>query len=217
MFKRVFAVPSLIAILAIIWKWQGSTEPEAPAPAPGRNNTVLFLTSDLAGLANVHVATAFALLENHPSIELHYASFPRLENKVKNVAAAAKAKNPSARPVVWHSLPGLDQDAVMFRFFGSYDGLLMPPGAHSLDKKVKDLGALLTTWTAEEHWEIFKALRDVIDEVDPAVVVFDHIFRPAVDLIGNVNRRFVSISPNALLDLIPEIQPWGGMFWKYPA
>lgn len=217
--KRSVRIAFFVALLAaVVCLWQ-SPRPAAEPPSftRGRNNTVLFLTSELAGLTNVHVATVFALLENHPSVEIHYASFPRLAEKIKGVSDAGQAKNPSSRPINWHPIPGPDVQESFWRVFGGPNGMVELPGAQGMAKKVNDFSALVTSWTAEEHWAIYKRLLDLIDEVDPSLVVIDHVFKPATDLPGNVNRRFITISPNSLLDLIPDRQPWGAMLWKYPA
>jgi hypothetical protein len=216
--KRSYTLPFFIALLAVVWLWRTPSKPLEPPPfIHGRNNTVLFLTSEPAGLANVHVATVFALLEKHPTVEVHYASFPRLAKKIKKVSDAGQAKNPSSRPINWHQIPGPDVEESFWRILGGPNGLVEFPGMQGMAKKVNDFSTLITSWTAEEHWAIYKRMLDLIDEVDPSLVVIDHVFKPATDLPGNVNRRFVTISPNSLLDLIPDRQPWGGMFWRYPA
>lgn len=208
----------VLAFLAAAWVWYTPNTSEEPiALIPGRNNTVLFLTSEANGLSNVHVATTFALVENHPDVEIHYASFPQLEKKIKRISDAARANTPSARPVVWHEIPGASVGQTFWRIFGNSNGLIEQPGMWGMQKKVDDLSALLTTWTAEEHWTIYKHLLDLIEQVDPSLVVIDQVFKPATDLTTNVNRRFLTISPNSLVDMIDDQQPWGGMFWKYPA
>jgi len=216
--KALYGVSLLVAIIAAASWWRTTDQTSRPPSLiPGRNNTVLFLTSEPAGLANVHIATAFALAVNHPSVDIHYASFSRLANKIKRVSDAAQTKNPAAKPIKWYEVPGPDVEESFFRIFGGPNGLVELPGIQGMAKKVNDFSALITSWTGEEHWTIYKRLLDLVEEVDPSLVVIDHVFKPATDLTSNVDRQFVSISPNALLDLIPDRQPWGGMFWRYPA
>lgn len=205
-----------VAIFAVIWLRRSPHPPAGPL-IPGRNNTVLFLTAEPRGLANVHIATSFALAVNHPSLDVHYASFIELGDTVKQTSNSALAKNPSARQITWHEISGPGVEASFYRVFGNSNGMVEEPGAKGMAKKINDVKSLLTSWTAEEHWAIHKRLIELIDEVDPSVIIIDHVFKPASDLVGNVNRRIISISPNILVDLIADRQPWGGMFWKYPA
>lgn len=216
--RLVYGLSILFAILAATWfRTSADSAPENAAPIPGRNNTVLFITSEPSGLSNVHLATTYALLENHPNVEVHYASFTKLEKRLRQTSDAAVKKNPNARPVTWHGVSGTNLETSFYRTLGSANGMIEDTGVRGMAKKVHDLRVLLTSFTAEEHWETYQRLVQIIEEVDPALVVIDHVLKPATDLTENVNRRFITISPNALVDLIVDRQPWGAMFWKYPA
>jgi hypothetical protein len=208
---------SLVTILVGIFLYRRPSEDAPTLPrVMGRNNTVLFLTTELHGLSNVHAATTFALLENHPEIEVHFASFPSLQKKISRISSAARTKNPAAKPVVWHDLPGTQTFALFLEVWGSSDGLITQPGSKGLAKRISDFDLILAPWSAEEHWAIFQALSKLVDEVDPAVVVFEFCLSPARDLAKNSNRQFIMISPNGVMDLFANEQPNGGMLWKYP-
>ncbi|KAH7305471.1 hypothetical protein B0I35DRAFT_443845 [Stachybotrys elegans] len=213
--SRLFAL--LGALGAIIWTWSEGFKSEAdqkPPPIPGRNNTVLFLTTDLRGLANVHIATSFTLLENYPSIEVHFASFSTLQNEIESTSSSAMVRSPSASAIQWHGVSGRScKEAFLIRVS---DNLTEFAGVRGMRKKESDLAAGMYPYSNDEHWAIYKQLYDIVEEVDPSLVVMDQLFRPALDLAINVNRRYMTISPNSLLDLIPNKQPWGKMFWKYP-
>ncbi|KAI9151444.1 Glycosyltransferase sdnJ [Paramyrothecium foliicola] len=207
--KTFLGAPLAIALIALALSWR-TPPPAKVAPLNrGRNNTILFLTGELNGVSNVHVASSFALLENYPGFEVHYASFPALEKIITRVSAAARAKTPSAQPLVWHTLPGPSMETTMLRVVGQgYGDLIQQPGAAGLDKKLRDVSSVYVGWTAEEHWALYEAMRELVEEVDPAVVVFDHVVKPAVDLAANLDRRVMTISPNVLTDLVIDVQPW---------
>lgn len=69
-------------------------------------------------------------------------------------------------------------------------------------KKVNDFSMFIILWIVEEYWVIYKWMFDLIDEVDLLFVVIDYVFKFVIDLLGNVNRWFVIILLNLLLDLI---------------
>jgi hypothetical protein len=60
-------------------------------------------------------------------------------------------------------------------------------------------------------------LKTVIDKVDPAVVVLDTVFIPAIEATREKNRQYAVITPNQVIDNFITVQPYGSMFWKYPA
>ncbi|CAM1502543.1 Fc.00g045270.m01.CDS01 [Cosmosporella sp. VM-42] len=215
MLRRVlFTAASVIAILAILLGTRRGT-PEPP-PIIGRNNTVLFITDSANGLSNVHLATSFALVERHPSIELHYASYERLALEVSRISATATAKNPAAKAIIWHELPGPDLTDSLNRAWGGLKGIITPPGLEGIDKLTRDVQILLAPWEAEDHWKVYQAISQLIADLDPGVVVLDSIFRPAMEATRDLNRKNVVLSPNTLTDALAQKQPWGAMFWKYP-
>jgi hypothetical protein len=75
----------------------------------------------------------------------------------------------------------------------------------------------LWSWSGEEHQAIYEEVIEIIRQVDPAVVVVDYAFRPAIDATLKLNRFHVIISPLALADLFGILQPYGGAFWEYPS
>ncbi|KAK5627440.1 hypothetical protein RRF57_003155 [Xylaria bambusicola] len=102
----IFAGSVTIAVLALlVSQWTPPSAPRLENIRQGRNNTVLFLSCNEHGLSNVHVATAYALLERHPEVEVHYASFPPMGRKLGRVSDRARQINPSARSIVYHELP----------------------------------------------------------------------------------------------------------------
>jgi hypothetical protein len=187
----------------------------APAPREpymqGRNRTVLFIGNQEAGLVNAQVATAAALLEGFPDIEVHFASFPKLRSKLERVSAAA------GRDAIFHELEGVDFSAASNARGNTLDNVPHPPGSAGIAKLTHDLPTLICPWKAEDYLALFYEISRVIDKVDPAVVVLDTFFHPAVDAARERHRMHAFVTPNTLVDNFIGLQPRGAIFWKYPA
>ncbi|KAI8226615.1 Glycosyltransferase sdnJ [Colletotrichum sp. SAR 10_86] len=56
-----------------------------PASVKGKPDTILFAVNTEYGLSNVHLATIFSLLKNHPNLKIHIASFPSFASKVDRI------------------------------------------------------------------------------------------------------------------------------------
>lgn len=181
------------------------------------NGKVLFVTESSNGLSNVHLATCFALLEKHPAINVHYASSPKLEPEVTRISSTAIAKNAAAKPIIWHELLGIDHAAAINREFNGFAGLIGPPGISGLPTLMSYAAPGLVPYTADEYWNKYQQIVNLIEELDPAIIVLDNFFRPAMDAARNLNRSRAVISPNAMSDTFIGVQPKGGLFWKFPA
>lgn len=219
MLRRALVATALVALLAVLVPLRTAlTSHDGHAPnVAGRNGTVLFLTDSAHGLANVHLATGFALLQHHPHLDVHYASFPLLEPSVARVSAAARKKTPRAKPIAWHALPGPDYVSALWRHWRDSEGIVGAPGWAGVGKIVHDMSVSMAPWEADEYWQLYSAVLQLLDEVDPAIVLVDALFHPAMDAARNAGRAHAVVSPNGLADVLAPDQPWGGMFWKYPA
>lgn len=214
----------LIAIIAVFVNnpFTGSAEEYVP-PSLGQNNTALFIVLPHHGLSNVHLATADALLERHPDIKLEFASFPELKGKVDRIASWGQGKNSAAKPIGFHSIPGRTYTDIIAAGLETSKGeidamefVMTVRGVAGITKLVKDFSTYVAPWPADEHLEIYQHVKGIIDELDPAVVVLDTLFSPALDAAREGNRLHAIITPNTLIDNFAGEQPWGGMLWKYP-
>jgi hypothetical protein len=219
MLRRLLLVTALVGLAAVLVPLRSAlSSPDDRTPnVAGRNGTVLFLTDSAHGLSNVHLATSFALLEHHPHLDVHYASFPLLEASAARVSASAVRKNPRAKPITWHPLPGPDYVTALWRHWRDSEGIVGPPGWAGVGKIVRDLSVSMAPWEADEYWQLYSAVLALIEEIDPAIVLVDALFHPAMDAARNAKRAHAVVCPNGLADVFAADQPWGGMFWKYPA
>ncbi|KAI5461931.1 hypothetical protein BGZ63DRAFT_442770 [Mariannaea sp. PMI_226] len=188
-----------------------------PQHAPyiqGKNGTVLFISNSEHGLSNVHLATSSALLENYPNIDVHYASFPSVRPKLGRISSFARVKTPEASDIVFHELKGPTFAQAIVKEGRSF---ISPPGWAGIASLAEHIQLWISPWSVEDHIELFEDLGAIIDKVDPAVVVLDTWFRPAIDITRHKSRQHAFITPNTLVDNFLGNQPLRVMFWKYPA
>ncbi|KAF5556416.1 2-hydroxyacylsphingosine 1-beta-galactosyltransferase [Fusarium napiforme] len=214
MFARVLLFTALLItpLVAYFLSLQPSTD--YARYVKGRNKTVLFLTNSEPDLSNVHLATASAILENYPDIEVHFASFPAIEQKLERVSSYANIKSPHAKAIIFHGLTGLTFVQVIAKKGRSF---ISPPGWRGIATLAKHIQLWISPWTFEDHVHLYNELGSIIDEVDPAIVVLDSWFRPAIDATRKRNRQHAFITPNTLVDHFLGIQPFSTRLWKYPA
>jgi hypothetical protein len=86
-----------------------------------------------------------------------------------------------------------------------------------IDHLCEDMQLWISPWSAEDHFSLYQEMQAIINDVDPAVVVLDTLFRPGIDAARDMNRLHAIISPNSVVDNFLGDQPYGSMFWKYPA
>jgi hypothetical protein len=215
---RVRTAALVVGLLAALISFLRSRSASAlPPPVQGKNNTVLFLVTDAPGLSNVHHATASALLEHHPGMEVHFASFPSVAKEVNLTSHFVRLRNPEAAPIVFHSLPGFSYYETFDNMGLTIDGVVTPPGVSGAVKLVKDIQKFMSPWALEEHFNLVLAIEAVINKTNPSVVALDSLFAPAIDAARKGNRLTAVISPNMASDTFADRQPWGQIFWRYPA
>ncbi|KAL6922729.1 hypothetical protein FSHL1_000003 [Fusarium sambucinum] len=214
MYRRLFIGTVLVALLALLFPQQ---KDEHPPYVKGKNGTALFLVNQEHGVSNVLVATASAMLENYPDIDIHFASFPKLKNKLERVSKFAHRKTPSARDIVFHQLQSPSYADVITKAGRSLDDIPHPPGPAGISHLCRDIQLWISPWSADDHFSIYEEVVSLIDEIDPAVVVIDTLFRPGLDATRDKNRQHAFITPNQAIDNFLGEQPYGSMFWKYPS
>ncbi|KAH7131082.1 hypothetical protein EDB81DRAFT_130413 [Dactylonectria macrodidyma] len=216
MYRRaLLAGALLVAVLAVLFSQ--NDVPERPPYVQGRNKTVLFLVNSEPGLGNALVATASSMLENHADVEVHLASFPKLGKRLGRISEFARTKTPEASDIIFHELGSPSFEDAVTNAGKTMLNIPHPPGAAGIAQLCRDMPLWISPWTVEDHMDIYKDLKKVIDTVDPAVVVVDTLFRPAFDATRDSNRYHVIITPNTIVDNFLADQPYGSMFWKYPA
>lgn len=217
--KREYLLGTVLSVVCgvLFSLHQQQTGSSYQALIKGRNNTILFITNPENGLSNVHLATSFALLENHPSTEIHFASFHKQAKRVQAISDAALKKNVNRTPIRFHEIPGRSMEEIYAERYGGWETMIKGPGYKGLGDITANMQRYLSTWEINEHYDIILAVQNIITEVDPAVVVLDFLCTPAMDAIRDLNRFHAILSPNPLSDSFPNQLPYGQVLWRYPA
>ncbi|KAH7027263.1 uncharacterized protein B0I36DRAFT_326774 [Microdochium trichocladiopsis] len=223
------AIVALIAVLLGLW-WARSTQSSSTSSSPtakdlirGKNNTVLFLTTETHGLCNVHVATAFALAQRHPGTSVNYASFPALAKRIARTSALAAASRTDPQiedngsPLItFHALSGASyRDVVTNSTAYSGMSLIHGPGLAGAEGlcRVMDIG--INGWQVDDHIAQYHSARAIMDAVDPSIVVVDVLLGPAYAAVRDARRAYAVLSPNTITGHTPAVQPLHTMLWKY--
>jgi hypothetical protein len=211
MFGRYFSLlAGLLACGAVLFSIFSRPETTASTNGPkGQPNTVLFLSNYEYGLANVLLASSYALLVHHPETKVHFASFPKRKKDIDAISRFAIERNPSASPITFHELEGPTYGDVLQASGHFIEETIHAPGVAGGAKLCKTLQTYLMPWNGSEYYGLYEEILQIIDEVDPAVIALDPQFGPALDATKNRNRTHAVVSPNSLRDNFAQMQPNG--------
>ncbi|KAI0107761.1 hypothetical protein GGR51DRAFT_514983 [Nemania sp. FL0031] len=219
--RQVAAILAASVVLVAIFLARTSQAPKEDliAPIQGKNETVLFFINTEYGLSNVHLATASALLEKHPDIDVHIASFPRTASKVSKVNSLAQRKVQGSRGIQFHELPGAEYLAAIADHTGhsgrkSLSHIMHPPGLRGMDHVMRLVQSITSPWDGKDHAMIYDRTTELMRTIDPAVVILDIAFRPTIDAVMQSNRLYAFLAPNVLSDTFWQHQPVRTMFGK---
>lgn len=171
------------------------------------------------GLGNVVLATSHALLVSHKKpIEVHYAPFPPFRKHVARISESAlRQSSVSKTPITFHGLRGPTFSNALEDAGYSIHKIMHAPGRVGAIPYAQAFPNLLAPWNGSQYHSLYEQISKIIDETDPALIALDIMLGPALDAAKDKNRRFAILSPIALTDVVSQFQPWGSMFWKYPA
>ncbi|GAB0136192.1 hypothetical protein EsDP_00004504 [Epichloe bromicola] len=177
---------------------------------------ILLLTYKDRGQANVFLATAQALLEQDPTVEIHFATFPGLEKDISLVSDAARHRHPSARAVVPHTVQGpsflqglekrFEQDGTRIEC-GIPASFSKPLGFWATLQAIKDSVKLFLPYDAEDVSVVIFSVLDIIRQVAPDLVVVDGLMAPALTAVYHDRIPFTCLSPNSIKDVSGGYQP----------
>ncbi|ROT41272.1 UDP-Glycosyltransferase/glycogen phosphorylase [Sodiomyces alkalinus F11] len=185
---------------------------------------ILMITNSETGQSNVILATAHALFEQDPTVQVHIASFPQLEPAAKKALAHVQDGR-----FAFHALPGpafsevynRDPDPANTLLHGS---LVKPSIASTPHLTRFFLAKLFYTWTTEEFVALFDAARDLIEKtVRPDICVVEGYLTPALTAMMHVHAhahahrfRATVMLPTSLKDVAGHLEPGTAMLTKWP-
>ncbi|ESK86475.1 udp-glucoronosyl and udp-glucosyl transferase family protein [Moniliophthora roreri MCA 2997] len=178
-------------------------------------STILLITNSEYGQANVALAVAYELAQ-HPNIQVHVASFPRLQKRV----AKLQTLLPDASNFIgFHMITGPSYEEALSRTLSTPNFsrvLFHSPGCQGAIQSYKHTSVIMP-WTVEEYYHQLLCIERIVEEVNPVGIVGDPLMPGAVDVCRKTKRSYLVLSPNSPKDLVGLSQPGLRGLWKYPA
>lgn len=170
------------------------------------------------------LATAQALLEQDPTVEIHFATFPGLEKDISLISDAARHRHPSARAVVAHAVQGPSHvqglekqtkaEGIQLEC-GIPASFSKPLGFWNTLQAIKDSVNIFLPYDSEDVSVVIMSVLDIIRQVAPDRVVVDALMAPALTALYHVRIPFTCLCPNSIKDFAAKDQPRRVM--KFPA
>jgi hypothetical protein len=182
---------------------------------------VLLLTNSEHGQANVFLATSYALLTlEDEDVEVHFASFDPIKSFVSATSDHAHQEKPRARPIVFHTINGVDMVSAWTRpeITAEQEALKnrsMIPLLHVIRQTLVLLKVTLP-WTGPEFVQIMHSIASIVQDVEPNIIAVDPCFSPALTVLRHIRAKFIILSPNTIKDFAIPVQPNAEALWKYP-
>lgn len=168
------------------------------------HRNILFLTNSELGQASVMLAVA-AEVTREPLVHVHLASFSPLASAATN-----------SRPIKFHCIPGPSMKQVLMERGIDF---LPPhaPGVRGGAQAYREaLPAVLAPWDPQRYFSIYDYCCELIQKLDPAVVVLDPLLGAASDACVVHKRRRLILSPNTFKDHAIQEQPGLSPLWRFP-
>jgi len=185
--------------------------------------TILFLTNSELGQASVCLAVAHEFLLR-PAYTIHIASFAPLRSSISQLNLRAisflpvSSRSARVRPATFHVLTGPSMKQALEQrhgFDASKAFRLHGLGFQAACRAYRDvLAKMVAPWSGEEYIAVYRECLNVVEKVNPDLVVVDPLFTPGLDAVRSIGERFVVLSPNTFKEHVA--QPKLGNLWKYP-
>jgi len=180
---------------------------------------VLVLCNSESGVANVFLATAHALLELEPTVQIHIASFPALGSAVTATSASAvQSSSAGAAPFTFHELgfpctseSMLAREPALWRLFGAR------PGFGNAHQYAQLVSWFFVPWDASTYVRVYRRVADLLAELRPDLALVDGLFGLGLTACREAGIPVMHVSPNSIKDVAGHAQPHLAALWKYPA
>jgi hypothetical protein len=195
---------------------------------------ILFIVNSDYGQANVFLATASAIMQTAPDVELHIASFDPLEDAVKETSTHTQEtkqngkkhiqlqqKGEEGQEITFHPIKGISQFEACFRpEVGVQEAYNLTPGLVNSARNILIIPGIMMPWRPNEFMEIYRDCELILDKVRPDITVVDPLFSPGLTLCQDRQRQnglnWIVLAPNTIKDFAIPLQPRLAMLWKYP-
>lgn len=179
------------------------------------NTRVLFLANSEHGQTNIILALAHELLLRG-DIDIHIGSFPALKKRVDKLLNdnAPLYNSTYASRIHFHPVRGPSNTDVFVRT--GKRGAFHPPGYEGSILGFKSLIEDIWGWNEEEYVDVYQSCREIIDKVQPSVMVVDFFFLQGRDAAHNAGHTAILMNTTALSHIVLGLQKNAAWAWKYP-
>ena len=174
---------------------------------------ILLATNSEYGQANVVLAVAYELLLQG-EFNVHLASFPVLQGRVNHLLANLASKE--ASHLTFHALPGQTLTEA-FASRGEDFGTPHRSGVRGSIESFGEMPNILAPWDGPEYIQGYNHCLELLEKLDPIVVVIDPILSQGLDACRQTSRQHIVLSPTSLKETAIYQQPRLAFIWKYPA
>ena len=162
------------------------------------------------------MGACLGLTESYPETEIIFASFPKVAGDI------ALISEHTSHNVKFHTIKGFSiAEAIAKSISGSYDTPLgdvfrSAPGLRGIERLTKIFRLVGFPWTVDEHWDMYEAARNIIKDVDPALVVVEPTMLPFMHALRALNWNRVLLSAHVLAVQVAQIDATATRPWRYP-
>lgn len=207
------------------------------AEAGGSRKSILFFTNSEHGQANVVLAVAYEFLLRG-EFDVHIASYPALAPRIEHLNELLKSRKskgnglngPGRREENEEKVKAADESSFiptatfqpiqalsMAEVIGEKKSFLPhPPGISAAVKSYRTLMEVFFGFENTQYMVGFDSCSDVIEKVNPLVIVSDPAMFWAIDAANMLKKECAILSPLSFKDMIGALQPRMAIWWKYP-
>lgn len=176
---------------------------------------ILLLCNAEHGQANIQLAITHELLLRG-NVAIHLCSFPALKKRFEKQLldhhdTYGAQVNERAH---FHDLRGPTVTEVFLRC-----GKRGPFHASGLQGCIDGLSNVFEDywgWRETEYVATFTSCAEVLERVNPDLIVVDYFFLPGRDAVQNQKRRYCLMNTTSLSHIVLGSQPHHAWLWKYP-
>ena len=188
---------------------------------------VLFFTHSEYGQAQVHLSAAYELL-SQPNVEVHMASFGKLQPRVAEISELHQRLNKNSKKnLTFHLLDYPSMAEIIPANDPANIAPMHPWGWSGALASYRNMAKILLCWTPEQYVDTVKRCAELVEEIQPDAVGVDPLFFQAVDMCRNRlapkheaafngKSKYFVVTPLEFAATLADLQPSLATWWKFP-
>ncbi|KAL7928959.1 glycosyltransferase family 1 protein [Trichoderma chlorosporum] len=173
---------------------------------------ILLITNVERGELDIFLATAKALLELDPTLDLHLATFSGLQDEDLPVG------------VTYHQIQGLPMSQALEEYYIRIQGdaSVSEPftgalGFSKTRRAIRAFASHIMPYTGRQMVDVFTSTVDIIRDLNPDLIVVDTLMSAGLTACYHLGAKFACLGPNSIKEFAAPEQPHKAGFWKFPA